>query len=249
MKAIFGLLKNKILDWFGSKYYLKLYRNRNYAEARAFLDVLLGHLQPSFQNRFLDVCCGRGRHSIYLANKGFSVVGVDNAKESIEAAKKSEASNLKFYVQDIREPLAYGQFDFALNLFTSFGYFDSDAESVKSLVNISESLIPGGSFLIDFLNESNVVNNLHKSDNVSIDGIDYRIKRSADDSFIRKSIKVTDGEKTFDFSEQVRRYKLNDFKSMLSVAGFSIKNVFGSYQLSAFDAEDSDRLIIHSIKN
>ena len=176
-------------------------------------------------------------------------MGVDNAKESIEAAKKSEASNLKFYVQDIREPLAYGQFDFALNLFTSFGYFDSDAESVKSLVNISESLKPGGSFLIDFLNEGNVVNNLNKSDELVIDGLNYIITRKADNSFIRKHIRITDGEQTFNFEEQVRRFRLSDFNTMLTAAGFSIKSVFGSYQLDAFDADNSDRLIFHSIKN
>ena len=86
------------------------------------------------------------------------------------------------------------------------------------------------------------------SENQLIEGLDFNIKRFADDRFIRKTIEVIDAEKKFEFSEQVRRFTLSDFTKMLNNVGLEIVNVFGNYELSLFDENESPRLIIHTIK-
>ena len=48
--------------------------------------------------RVLDIGCGMGRHLVYLAARGFAVVGTDNAPEAITACRRSldEMALLRF---------------------------------------------------------------------------------------------------------------------------------------------------------
>src|SRR3954449_2448025 len=73
-------------EWFNSPYYHQLYFNRDMSEAAAFIDKLITHLKPAPGSTMLDVACGKGRHSLQLANKGFDVTGIDLSEDSIQEA-------------------------------------------------------------------------------------------------------------------------------------------------------------------
>ena len=60
-------------NWFDSKYYHILYKNRNNAEAILLIDNLLKTIKPPKNSMFLDLACATGRHAIYLNKKGFNV--------------------------------------------------------------------------------------------------------------------------------------------------------------------------------
>ena len=83
-------------DWFNSPYYHQLYFNRDEKEAAAFIDKLISYLHPPPGSVMLDVACGKGRHSIHLAEKGFDITGIDLSEDSIKEALKSESDNLHF---------------------------------------------------------------------------------------------------------------------------------------------------------
>jgi 2-polyprenyl-3-methyl-5-hydroxy-6-metoxy-1,4-benzoquinol methylase len=78
------------LQWFNSPYYFKLYGKRNRKEAREFLDRLFNLLKPQEGAKVLDLACGRGRHSRYLAEKRFIVTGIDTSENSIAHSKQFE---------------------------------------------------------------------------------------------------------------------------------------------------------------
>ena len=59
-------------DWFNTPYYHILYKNRNEQEATDFIGHLLTFLHPSKDAKFMDLACGKGRHSIYLHEKGYN---------------------------------------------------------------------------------------------------------------------------------------------------------------------------------
>jgi SAM-dependent methyltransferase len=86
---------------------------------------------------FLDLACGKGRHSIYLNQLGYKVTGIDLSEQSIAHAKQFENNTLSFEVHDMTQ--AYPEtFDAVFNLFTSFGYFEderSNLEQLSSLLN------------------------------------------------------------------------------------------------------------------
>ena len=75
-------MQNWFETWFNSSYYHLLYNNRNDAEAQFFIDNLINYLHPEKDSKILDMACGKGRHSKYLATKGFDVCGIDLAKKN-----------------------------------------------------------------------------------------------------------------------------------------------------------------------
>ena len=70
-------------EWFNSPYYHILYQNRDYKEAESFIENLIHKQHFVRTQHFLDLACGKGRHAIYLNSKGFKVLGLDIAPESI----------------------------------------------------------------------------------------------------------------------------------------------------------------------
>ncbi|GAB4378246.1 MAG: class I SAM-dependent methyltransferase [Salibacteraceae bacterium] len=229
--------------WFDSPYYHKLYRHRDETEARQFIDALLRFLQPLRGASFLDVACGKGRHARYLASLGYDVTGVDLSKRNIEYAKRFETDNLKFFIRDIRQPLEVGTFDCVLNLFTSFGYFDTVQEHDDALRNMCACLNPGGRFVLDFMNVAYVKKHLVKSEKVRVGEVDFHISRSFDPPFITKSIKVVHDSEQKTFTERVYAFTRDDLTEMLHKAGLRVLNCFGNYSLQPFD-DDQPRVII-----
>ncbi len=67
--------------------------------------------------RALDVACGEGRNSVYLAQCGFQTVAVDNSDVALDKARKrSEDSGLDidYRLLNLREELPEGHFDFVV---------------------------------------------------------------------------------------------------------------------------------------
>ena len=147
-------------EWFNSPYYHILYQNRDEVEAKHFIDKLTDYLGFDMNDQILDLACGKGRHSIYLNQNGFEVTGIDLSSENIKHAKQFENERLKFQEWDMRIPFRKDSFDYVLNLFTSFGYFETTEEHCNAIQSIAVSLKPGGKLLLDFLNPYVVVNNL-----------------------------------------------------------------------------------------
>ena len=59
-------------SWFDTPYYHTLYKNRDYEEASLFIDNVSNFLKLKQSTVCWDLCCGKGRHSIYLNKKGFT---------------------------------------------------------------------------------------------------------------------------------------------------------------------------------
>ncbi|MFT7231464.1 MAG: SAM-dependent methyltransferase [Cyclobacteriaceae bacterium] len=230
-------------EWFDSPYYYILYRSRDVIEAQMFMDSLIQNIKPGTESKFLDVACGRGRHAIYLNSKGFDVTGIDLSTQNIEVANQSKNEKLRFVEHDMRDVYKANEFDFAFNLFTSFGYFDSLKEDQQAISAIALSLKKGGHFLLDFLNPYAVINDLVEAETKIIDGIKFNISRRYDGEFIYKDIVINDAGKIQSFQEKVRAIRRADFLEYFENAGLKVKSVFGNYSLGKYKKEKSERLI------
>src|SRR5690625_5483861 len=106
-------------DWFDSPLYEKLYSNRNKEEAHLLADLIEDEIPKQSYPEILDLGCGRGRHSIALARRGYQVTGIDLSKEVVgkaeEIAEEAGLRNVTFLTGDMREPLDQ-RFDAVLNL-------------------------------------------------------------------------------------------------------------------------------------
>ncbi len=231
-------------NWFNSPYYHILYHQRNDAEAEFFMDNLCMYLEPTLENRLLDIACGKGRHAIYLNKKGYDIIGIDISAASIHAAKAFENKKLQFFIHDMRKPFYVNYFQYAFNLFTSFGYFDTEKDHVKALTSFAAALQPNGILVIDYFNAIKIKACLTHQEQKHIDGITFNIYKKIEDHKIVKSIRFEHQEKSFAFKEEVQDFDLTDFERILKLAHFSIERVFGGYDLQPFVEKESDRLVM-----
>lgn len=230
-------------SWFDSPFYHQLYNNRDQAEADHFINNLIGYLKPAQNSSFLDLACGKGRHSLFINSLGYDVVGVDLSPKSILEAKKSENKTLKFFVHDMRQPIPSNQFNFVLNLFTSFGYFEHQKDNIDVLCTMSSALKPNGVIVIDFLNAIRVKKLLVPKESLKKSGITFEITRKIEDERIYKDIRFTAQSKKYNFQERVQALGLTHFQELCKLTGLKIKNTFGNYDLEEFH-ENSERLIL-----
>ena len=160
-------------------------------------------------------------------------------------AKKFESGNLHFFQHDIRLPFYINYFDYAFNFFTSFGYFNNTDDDNKVVSNIFTALKPGGLLVMDYINAAYAEKRLTASEEKDIDGIVYHISRWTDDEHIFKKISIDEElfGRPLEYTEQVKKFSLNDFKKLFKNNGLRLINVFGDYQLNGYNSEASPRII------
>ena len=240
--------KNWFKKWFNTPYYHILYKDRDDTEAKLFISKLLKEFKPTKDSHFLDLACGRGRHAVYLHQQGFEVTGMDLSDENIIFAKESEKERLHFFAGDMRENFGENRFDFILNLFTSFGYFDSLDENAKVCKQIARGLKPGGKVLIDFLNVHQLEQGLVPRDEHQIGDHHFAIERQIADEKVLKTIKVSHQGKEDVFYESVQLLTEGDFKNLLHQSGLNYEQSFGDYSFGPYIPNQSNRLIILASK-
>jgi SAM-dependent methyltransferase len=145
-------------EWFADEsfwadLYPFIFSERRFAEAEDEVEKVVKLAKPSGRS-VLDMCCGPGRHSVVLAQKGFAVTGVDGMKFLLEKARaraRRAGVKIEWVEQDAREFVREGAFDLVLNVYTSFGYFDNKQHDMVVLRNMFASLKPGGVCVIDVM--------------------------------------------------------------------------------------------------
>ena len=107
--------------------------------------------------RALDVACGEGRNSIFLAQRGFQVTALDISEVGLGKAKKrAEAEGLviDFQAADLDEYHFSEQFDLIIN----FNFL------LRNLIPMElQALSPGGLLIIDTIMESPQLLATHKN--------------------------------------------------------------------------------------
>ncbi|MBO6517198.1 MAG: class I SAM-dependent methyltransferase [Bacteroidia bacterium] len=233
-------------EWFNSPYYHILYGQRDYNEAKRFIENLLAYLQPVKESTFLDLACGKGRHALEIANHGYPTTGIDLSVNSIDEARKLNNPLLRFEVGDMRNVHFPNAFSYIFNLFTSFGYFDDHDGQKQSLDAMHAQLKAGGTLVIDYLNTYKVEQLIEENPihTLSISDIEFHIKKRLSSQFISKEISFHDKGTDYHFYEHVWRLSLENFQDLLENSGFEIQTIFGDYELNNFKPNTSDRLIM-----
>jgi cyclopropane fatty-acyl-phospholipid synthase-like methyltransferase len=119
---------------------------------------LTDFLKLEKNSKIIDLACGKGRHSVYLNKLGYNVLGLDLSEQSISYDKQFENDSLKFRVHDMRNRIETEPVDAVFNLFTSFGYFETEEEDKSVFRSVSDALKNEGYFVLDFLNSDYVKN-------------------------------------------------------------------------------------------
>ena len=234
-------------QWFDTPYYELLYAHRGSEEAENFVSKLCTHINICAPQQVLDAPCGTGRHAHALALRGLQVTGIDLSEKLIKTAQEQnpDSSTARFFVHDLRHPFASEGFDWVLNLFTSFGYFESPSDNQAVMHAFAQALKNGGHLLIDFMNAARIRKHLTPFEEERvIQGIRFRIQKRCEDKHVIKEIAVQSPTNTHHFKERVALLELPDFQAYFSASGLQLLATYGSYAFDAFDAEGSERLLM-----
>jgi SAM-dependent methyltransferase len=231
-------------EWFGEEY-LELYSHRDEGEAEAHVDFVARRLTGPQPRAVLDLACGAGRHTAALRRRGYRTLGVDL---SLTLLARMQARGLPRVAGDMRcLPFAATSFDWVLNFFTSFGYFEGERENFKVLEEAVRVLTPGGWFLIDLMNPGPALAALKPCEAQELDdGRRAEIERwhDAGSQRINKRIVVSGpGEPPRTFLESVRIFDPEEVIIGLRWAGLEVTSLFGNFQGDPYE-RDSERLIL-----
>ena len=201
------------------------------AEAEFVIEAMT--LQPGAN--VLDVGCGYGRHAMELAARGYHVVGLDLSTPLLvrggeEAQRRGLTIN--FVHGDMRELDFENQFDAAYCLFSTFGYFDDEANK-KALTNIARALKTGGKVLIEILNRDYIIADLPTR--VWWEGEGCVVLEEVDLNYFSSRIQVNrsvvfDDGRQLEQEISVRAYSLHEVGKLMHAAGFRVLEVSGGYQ-------------------
>jgi len=234
--------------WFDSAAYDLVYDHRDETEAEQLIDLIEREIAPAPTAHILDVGCGRGRHSRILARRGYTVTGIDLSEEAItEARARAQAENLDvtFERGDMRDPYCDGCMDGVVNLFTTFGYFATDAENQRALAAMTQAVRPDGWFLQDFLNAPHVAENIVPTTTRTVKGVDIEQHRWIEDDRIKKEITLHHNGSTKTYHESVRLYTLDDLRDMYASVGLTLVDTYGNYD-GAPHTPKSPRLLLYA---
>lgn len=238
-------------DWFETDEYLSVYSHRNENDAEELVNLILNNVHLTRNANVLDMACGAGRHSLLFAKKGFNVTAVDLSNNLLSVAAEKAFSNvvkINFIQTDLRILNLPTKFDLAVNLFTSFGYFEEDEENLKIFKTAFNHLNEKGYFIIDFFNKNYLINNLIAESSEKIEDVEIHQRRKIENQRVIKEITIKNNGQTKKFFESIRIYSKDELVSRLIKIGFSVINIFGDYFGGDFDIASSPRLILFTQK-
>ena len=207
--------------------------------------------------RVLDAPCGFGRHSVEFGRRGYKVTGVDFNETELararEAASQAQVS-ATFLCQDMRDMEFSGEFDLAVNLFSSIGYF-SDDEDRLLLDRFWRSLVPGGWFVLDTRNRDQSVRSLPPEERRHFEDWTLRIENAFDPLTSRWRARwwrlepaatpepETAARQTLLGDSDIRLYSAHELRAMLRPERWSRVDLYGWLDGTPFSL-DAPRLVV-----
>lgn len=139
-----------------SRYYDLLYKDKDYSREVDFISALLDEHVPC-GSAMLELGCGTGRHAAMLAERKWTIDGIDLSEDMLRAAQErknslpaSVADRLNYSKGDVRKFETGRQYDAVVSLFHVVSYQNSNEDVLGMFRNVEAHLKPGGVFIFDY---------------------------------------------------------------------------------------------------
>lgn len=196
----------------------------------------------------LDLGCGVGRHSLELARRGFQVTGVDRTKKYLEQASvqaEKEGLKVEFVQEDMRKFCRPEAFDTAINMFTSFSYFEDPEEDRQVVLNVYRSLKEGGLFLLETHGKETLARIFRESNWHDENGVlileERRVTRNW--GWMENRWIMIDGSKRTESKVTHRLYSATELIALLNGCGFRQADAYSDFEGNAYD-HTARRLVV-----
>lgn len=230
-------------EWFENEsfwedFYSVLFPDELFEQAQEEMEKILDLIDHPVHS-VLDLCCGPGRFAGLLAREGFQVTGVDKSPFLLEIAKRecADTGDIEWVLSDMRDFVRQESYDLILNLYTSFGYFKDPAEDLQVLKNISQSLRPGGSFVIEVMGKEVIAKDFEEIlTSKTDDGLFIQSHEILENwNRIRSEWTLIRGGNIRTFTFEHSLYAASDLIRLCEMAGFSDIQVFGDFDGRPYD--------------
>ncbi|HOX31542.1 MAG TPA: methyltransferase domain-containing protein [Spirochaetales bacterium] len=229
---------------FWTAYAPLMFDEKRWAEVPAVVDAIEALASPPKGGRVLDAACGPGRHSLELAARGYRVTGVDLTAAYLEAARESAAAfglEIELVRADLRGFSRPAAFDLAINLYTSFGYFEEAADDLALLRGIRASLKPGGALVLETQGKETAARDFVEGEWFERGGMTIMTEYEVVGAWegLRNRWIVLRGEggrlEKLDRSFVIRLYSGAELRALLLEAGFSRAELYGGLRGEPYD--------------
>ena len=216
------------------------------------IDFILSILPVETGDRFLDIGCGFGRHSIELARRGIDVLGFDPSAAMIAAAKeRSPAHGMRPEFLQLRgEDLdAVNQFDAAICLFTTLGQVAGRKDNRNLLDSTYQTLRPAGNFILEIPQRGWAVNNLKPEERFG-EGKNYtQVVRSydPDHNIVTEEFTLVSPAEQRLFLLQYHLFSRSEISLLLEGAGFAGLTFYDGYTANHLEP-NSPTMVIRAQK-
>lgn len=232
---------------------MPMFRKHHWEVASEEVDSLIALLGIESGASVLDLCCGVGRHSLELSRRGFQVTGVDRTAAYLRTARTklaAESLDLALIQADMRAFVQPEFFDAAINLYTSFGYFEELADDHRVAGNLFRSLKPGGRLVMEMMGKEVLARIFQPRDWQELpDGALFLQERQVNQDWTwmqNRWILIRDGE-TSEYAVGHRVYDGAGLRALLLDAGFESVSLCGSLDGQPYDT-DARRLVAVATK-
>ncbi len=237
------------ITFFGADY-LQMYTFLTPERTEREVEGIVRLLNLPAGSSLLDLCCGHGRHTIALARRGFYMSGLDLSPVFLQQARNEavrKGVQVRWVESDMRQIPFEDEFEAVINIFTAFGYLESEEEDQRVLQQVQRALKPGGLFLLETMHREWLVRHFEPGGIFRHpDGLLVLEERTIDLLGGRSDVQVTmllaDGQRR-EYRHSVRLYTLRELARMLAAAGLSIQACYGGLDGSRLTLE-SPRLVV-----
>ncbi|TKC08189.1 class I SAM-dependent methyltransferase [Pedobacter polaris] len=131
-----------------SQYYDLLYQDKNYILETNYVIGLIETYRPKSKT-ILELGAGTGKHAFLLANKGYTVLGIERSEDMIAIANQKKNANVSFEIADITKFNLNQTFDVATSLFHVISYLTDNESLLQTFKNVHQHLNKDGLFIFD----------------------------------------------------------------------------------------------------
>jgi glycine/sarcosine N-methyltransferase len=215
------------------------------------------------KSRLLDLGCGTGEHSRFLASRGFNVTGIDSSPAMLgKAMDTPRQENLRFLLGDILdvETLTEGVFDGAMCVGNTLPHVADEAGLARLASGLRRRLRPGAPFLVQILNYERIIQRKIRALPLNFRGSD---DAGGEVVFLRLMTPLGDGRIVFtpttlryrpdadppvevvsSRNVQLRAWTLAEVEAVLTAAGFSALQSFGTIGHVPYDPLESQDAVL-----
>ncbi len=218
-------------------------------------------LETAPKRSVIDLGCGTGEHSRFLAGEGFRALGLDRSESMLaKAQEKPLPPNLQFVLGEIQKlgEVVKGRFGAAISLGNALVHLTGRQELGQAFVSLAQVLEPGGIFLFQVLNYERVFEK-----NIRHLPLNFRQEEDGEIIFVRLMEFLEEGRirfcpTTLKYNPQadppvqvvrtrmteIRGWRREDLTPLLQGAGFSILSIHGDMQGGPFESGNSQDLVL-----